>query len=157
MLATLMVRSCYRNMEVVALRAKTNPCMKQSTSIVPLLTTLFAGLCSTTLHAQLTQLHTPGPEVPEVRNTTAPIHDDGDDLFHLEQGTHVLLAYESSSAGARVVELLDEQGRTVRSQGQQASAGPQLVPFELGTLTSGRYLLRVQHGDALKQTRIIRP
>ncbi len=144
-------------MEVVALRAITNPCMKRSTSIIPLITTLFAGLCSPALHAQLAQLHTPALEVPEMRSTTAPIHDDGDDLFHLEQGTHVLLTYESSSAGARVVELLDEQGRPVRSQRQQASAGPQLVPFELGTLTSGRYLLRVQHGDALKQTRIVRP
>lgn len=144
-------------MEVVALRAITNPCMKRSTSIIPLITTLFAGLCSPALHAQLAQLHTPALEVPEMRSTTAPIHDDGDDLFHLEQGTHVLLTYESSSAGARVVELLDEQGRPVRSQRQQASAGPQLVPFALGTLTSGRYLLRVQHGDALKQTRIVRP
>jgi hypothetical protein len=144
-------------MHVVALRAKTNPCMKRSTSIIPLLATLFAGLCSTTLHAQLAQLHTPALDVPEVRTTATPIHDDGDDLFHLEQGTHVLLAYQSSSAGERIVELLDEQGRAVRSQRQQAGAGAQLVPFELGTLTSGRYLLRVQHGDALKQTRIVRP
>ncbi|MEZ4757776.1 MAG: hypothetical protein R2817_13180 [Flavobacteriales bacterium] len=39
---------------------------------------------------------------------------------------------------------------------RRAQAGRTSWP-RLGTLTSGRYLLRVQHGDALKQTRIVRP
>lgn len=142
-------------MHVVALRAKTNPCMNRSTVIITLLTTLFAGLCSTPLHAQLAQLHTPATRVLDTRPAPAPIHDDGDDLFHLEHGKHVLVTYHSSTAGERVVELLDEQGRAVWSQRQPADAGQRLVPIDLGTLATGRYLLRVQHGDALKQTRIV--
>lgn len=144
-------------MEVVALRAKTNPCMKRSTSIIPVITTLFAGLCSTMLHAQLAQLYPPAPEAPDVRTAPAPIHDDGDDLLHLEDGLHLVVAYQCLEAGERIMELLDETGHSLWTLRQQSEAGQRLVPIDLGTLASGRYLLRVLHGGALEQSRIVRP
>lgn len=97
-----------------------------------------------------------GPPETWVAEPTS-ITDDGANDEALAPARQLLISFRSESAAECEVRVLDEHGRCVRKWTRLCHIGRNLLPIDATRLAKGRYVVRVQEGDAVHVTRFLRP
>lgn len=123
---------------------------------MPLVLGLF---CVTHSHGQggaWLELAEAGPQEAWEAEPT-PITDDGSNDAALAPARQLLISFRSESAAECEVQVLDEQGCCVRKWTRPSHIGRNMVPIDATRLAKGRYVVRVQEGEAVHVTRFLRP
>lgn len=125
------------------------PPMKKSRSPYPLFATAFVALCHTmSIHAQdhdLVAHHASGTsEVPAAASVAVLEAPRAARVLELlPPARQLMVSYVTDSIGLVEVDILDEQGRTVRRSSTTAQAGRNRLPIDVSGLAAGNYVARI--------------